>query len=123
VLDLFGTYGPSGLRYQAAVPVRLLDTRDGTGGWIGRPAPLQPLDLPAVGGAAALSITVAAVSPDGDGFTTVYPCSGDRPLASNLNSTAWTVAAANAALVAVPGCVASQARAHTVVDLSGWWIA
>ena len=84
IVDLLGTAGGAGFRYQAATPVRLLDTRDGTGGWNGRPAAIQVLDLPSVPGAAALALTVATVAPDGDGFTTVYPCGAERPVASNL---------------------------------------
>jgi hypothetical protein len=121
VVDLLGTYGANGLRYQAATPTRLLDTRAGIGGWSGRPAPFQVLDLPAVPGAAALSVTLTSVAPDGAGFTTLYPCANDRPLASNLNYTAWSSATANAAVVAQPACLTALARAHEVVDLAGWW--
>ena len=122
VVDLLGAYGPSGLRYQPAAPLRLLDTRDGTGGWSGRPAAFQPLDVPAVPGAIALALTVATVAPDGDGFTTVYPCATAPPLASNLNTEAWSTATANAVVVASPACIVAQRRAHEVVDLSGWWL-
>ncbi len=122
IVDLLGSAGAGGLRFQAAEPVRLLDTRDGTGGWQGRPSAFQVLDLPAVPGAAALALTVATVTPDGDGFTTVYPCGADRPLASNLNAPAWSSGTANAVVVAAPACVTAQRRAHEVVDLSGWWV-
>ncbi len=122
IVDLLGTFGPTGLRYQAATPVRLLDTRDGTGGWQGRPGSFQVLDLPAVAGAAALSLTVATVAPDSDGFTTVYPCGAERPLASNLNATAWSAATANAVAVGAPACIVAQPRAHAVIDLAGWWL-
>jgi hypothetical protein len=122
IVDLLGTAGPGGLRFQAAAPVRLLDTRDGTGGWRGRPGAFQALDLPAVPGAVALALTVATVSPDGDGFTTVYPCGAERPLASNLNAPAWSAGTANAVVVAAPACVVAQRRAHEVIDLSGWWV-
>jgi hypothetical protein len=122
IVDLLGTYGASGLRFQAATPVRLLDTRDGTGGWSGRPGAFQSLDLPALAGAQALSLTVATAFPDSDGFTTAYPCSAGRPLASNLNYTAWSQATANAVVVGAPACVVAQARAHEVIDLAGWWV-
>jgi hypothetical protein len=122
VVDLLGTYGTSGLRYQAAAPVRLLDTRDGTGGWSGRAGAFQPLDLPTIPVAQALSVTVATVSPDVDGFTTAYPCAAGRPLASNLNYVAWAGATANAVVVGAPSCVVAQARAHEVIDLAGWWV-
>jgi hypothetical protein len=121
LVDLLGTYGPTGLRYQPAVPARLLDTRSGLGGWSGRPAPFQVLDVTAVPDGAVLSVTIATAAPDGPGFTTVFPCGSDRPLASNLNYTSWTAATANAAVVAQPACVTAQARAHEIVDLTGWW--
>jgi hypothetical protein len=121
IVDLLGVYGGAGLRYQAASPVRLLDTRAGIGGWSGRPAPFQVLDLPAVAGAVALSVTVATVAPDGPGFTSLYPCGTGRPLASNLNYASWSAATANAAVVGQPACVTAQARAHQIVDLAGWW--
>jgi hypothetical protein len=121
VVDLLATFGPTGLRYQATAPTRLLDTRAATGGWSGRPGPTQVLTLPTIPGAAGLSLTVASAAPDGDGFTTVFPCGSAAPLASNLNYTAWAPATANAAVVAQPACVAASARAHEVVDLAGWW--
>jgi hypothetical protein len=122
IVDLLGTFGATGLRYQAATPVRVLDTRDGTGGWLGRPAAFQALDLPAVPGAQALSLTVATAFPDTDGFTTAYPCAAGRPLASNLNYTTWAAATANAVVVGAPVCVVAQARAHEIIDLAGWWV-
>jgi hypothetical protein len=122
IVDLLGSYGASGLRYQAATPVRLLDTRDGTGGWSGRPGAFQSLDLPSIPGAQAVSLTVATAFPDADGFTTAYPCAAGRPLASNLNYTAWSQATANAAVVGAPACVVAQARAQEIIDLAGWWV-
>src|SRR5262249_48921992 len=100
---------------------RLLDTRAAIGGWSGRPAPFQVLDLPAVAAAVALSVTITTVAPDGAGFTTLFPCGTGRPLASNVNYTAWAPATANAVVVDHPGCLAAQARAREVVDLAGWW--
>jgi hypothetical protein len=121
IVDLLGIYGSSGLRFQAAVPVRLLDTRTGTGGWQRRPAQLQILSLPALNGAAAMSITLTAVSPAANGYATAFPCPSGPPLASNLNYPAWTVAVANAAVVGTPACVVAQARSHLLADLAGWW--
>lgn len=77
--------------------------------------------MPVVAGATALSVTVTSVAPDAAGFTTLFPCGRDRPLASNLNYTSWSPATANAADVAQPACMTAQARAHEVVDLAGWW--
>jgi len=52
----------------------------------------------------------------------VYPCGTAPPLASNLNTEAWSTATANAVVVATPACVVAQRRAHEVVDVSGWWL-
>src|SRR4051794_33170457 len=45
VVDLLGRWGDDGLWYQPADPVRVLDTRTGTGGWLGAATGLQALSL------------------------------------------------------------------------------
>ena len=80
--------------------------------------------VPAVGvGAVALNVT--AVSPQGSGFVTVYPC-GARPLASNLNFAAGqTVPNAVIAPVSTTGevCFYSNVNTHILADVSGWFAA
>lgn len=122
VVDLAGTYGPSGLHYQPALPLRLVDTRVGTGGWLGAPASFQPVAVPAVPGAAAVTLTATVSAPSGAGFLTAYPCAGERPTASNLNYGDGETAA-NGVIAGAGSCLATRSRGQLVVDLTGWWVA
>ncbi len=122
VVDLAGVYGTTGLRYQAAAPVRLVDTRVGTGGWLGAPASFQPVAVPVVAGAAAVTLTATVSGPSGSGFLTAYPCAAERPTASNLNYGDGE-SVANGVLAGPASCLATKSRAQLVVDLTGWWVA
>jgi hypothetical protein len=77
--------------------------------------------VPAV--ASAVFLNVAAVSPNGPGYLTVFPCGIDPPLAANVNYNGGDVAA-NAVLtkVGVGGkvCVFSLAGTDLVVDVKGY---
>ena len=122
VVDLAGIYGAAGLLLQATAPTRILDTRDGTGGWLGATAAGQSIALaaqPPTAQGAVMTITSAAGA--GAGYVTLYPCTVTPPTASNLNhGRAETVA--NAASVLGAGCLTTQLRGHLVVDLTGWWV-
>ena len=78
--------------------------------------------IPASAGAAFLN--VAAVGPDGPGYVTLYPCSEDRPEASNVNfATGGTVRANNAYTVLTEDgtvCAYTLVGTHLVVDITGW---
>lgn len=87
--------GPVGGIYHPLTPVRILDTRTGTGG-----VPVAPmgqggtLDVQVAGrgsvpasGVSAAVINVTAADTTAPGYLTVYPAGVTRPLASNLN---WT---------------------------------
>lgn len=126
VVDLTGTTrAGAGLAYVPVAPTRVLDTRDGTGGWSPIHGSGQTLDIGvAPAGAGAVSATLASVQPVGASFMTAAPC-GAAATTSNLNVAAGDVVA-NAVTVAVSGgrlCVTSLAATHTVVDVNGWWIA
>jgi len=111
-------------------PRRLLDTRDGTGGTLGRVAGGTHVevdlshapDRPA--GAVAVMLNVTATEPVANGYLTVYPCNGAIPLASNVNYTVGHTVP-NSVEVGVPAsglvCVYSQVTTHVVVDLAGWF--
>ena len=130
LVDLLGTWGDTGLWYQPADPVRLLDTRAGAGGWLGAAASLQALDIPldSVQGfpaeASAVTGTVTAASTWGDGFVTTWPCSSDRPNASTLNYGKFQTVP-NAAVIALgadrTACAATFAPAYLLFDLTGWF--
>ena len=122
VVDLAGVYGTTGLRYQAAAPVRLVDSRVGTGGWLGATAAFQPVTLPVVPGAAAVTLTAAVTAPSGAGYLTAYACGGAAPTASNLNYVDGETVA-NGVLAGAGTCAVTKGRAQVVIDLTGWWVA
>ena len=89
------TSAPAG-SFLPLIPARVLDTRTGNGAPKAAVAPGGSLSLqvggrggvPAIGvgaGVAAVTMTVAAVSPTRSGFVTVYPSGTARPNVSNLN--------------------------------------
>jgi len=93
--------------YTAASPARLLDTRNGTGGYpyatvrAGTPARLQIAGvdgIPAGVTAVALNLTVAG--PSAGGYVAAYPDGQDQPTVSNVNFTGGQTVA-NAAIVPV----------------------
>jgi YVTN family beta-propeller protein len=97
VADLAGYYtsGGAGSAFVPLGPVRVLDTRNGTGGYS---APVGPggtiaLQIEGVGGVPATGVTavvlnVTATEPTASSYVTVYPAGETRPTASNLNFTA-----------------------------------
>jgi hypothetical protein len=115
-------------------PVRVLDTRDGTGVSDQQPGPfgigrVTTLHIAGVGGvpstgAGAVVLNVTATEAPGPGYITTYPCDQARPYASNLNFT-HGVAVANlvTAKVSVQGtvCFFANSAVQIVADLSGWY--
>jgi hypothetical protein len=113
--------------YTAINPQRLVDTRNNIGGVgtaLGRGCTLRmnvSADVPA--NAAAVSLSLTAVSNERD-FFTVFPCASGQPSTSNLNSRAG-VPTPNL-VVAIPDanreiCIFSHGASHLIVDLAGWW--
>jgi hypothetical protein len=129
IVDLSGAFGPGGSRLTTVVPTRFLDTRFGTGGWLGRAGVEQTLDvtvgstsgIPSRATAAVLNVTVAGAT--SAGFLTVFPCDQPVPNASNVNFVAGT-AVANAVTVKLAAdgslCVYASSRADVLVDLAGY---
>ncbi len=115
-------------------PVRVLDTRDGTGVAGQHPGPLgagqvTQLHIAGVGGvpetgAGAVVLNLTATEAPGPGYVTAYPCGEARPLASNLNFTKG-VDVANLVTVKVGDggnvCFFAAAQVQLVADLSGWY--
>ena len=127
IVDLIGTYAddPAGLRFQAAVPVRVLDTRDGTGGWLGPLGPGQTVDVdPGLppGAVAVGTLTAAGVSRSG--YVTAW-AAGEPPLASNLNhQRADVIPNLTAVAVAPDGrfrLFSSSGGTRLLFDLAGWF--
>ena len=115
-------------------PVRILDTRDGTGVAGNRVGPLGALQItelqvtgangiPATGvGAATLNVTVTQAP--GPGYVTVYPCGEARPNVSTVNYIRG-VDAANQVSVKVGAagrvCFFASTQTEIIADLNGWW--
>ncbi len=78
-----------------------------------------------VTGVGAVSLNVTVVDPTEAGSVTVYPC-GQRPLTSNVNSTAGQTGL-NAVItpVSADGNIGlfSSANAYLLADLNGWFAA
>ncbi|MEN9787189.1 MAG: hypothetical protein RLZZ299_2453 [Pseudomonadota bacterium] len=125
--------------YTALTPARILDTRSGRGGPVGRLGALDgggvPFELQVAGrggvplaGASAVSLGVTVTDTETDasgGFVTVYPC-GARPDASSLNFEGGrTVPNAVLATLSPSGtvCLHVRGRADVLVDVHGWFAA
>jgi hypothetical protein len=85
-----GTAGGTGSSFVGIVPVRLLDTRNGTGSYF-TPAGQTPLTLQ-VGGrvgvpsnATAVVVNVTVTGPSMPTYVTVWPHGSPRPVASDIN--------------------------------------
>ena len=115
--------------FETTTPVRIVDTRDGTGGLsepVGTGCTMQ-LDIggtsvPDDAGAVALSLTAIGSQP---GFLTVFPCAAGQPDTSNLNTRALGVPTPNL-VVALPDagrlvCIFSLFEAEVIIDVTGWW--
>jgi hypothetical protein len=105
-------------RFTPAVPIRILDTRQGTPFSAG-----EERTFTAPAGVSAVSLNVTAVDASGDGFLTVYPGpSGGNPGNSSLNFTAGRVRA-NAVIVGVDQAgrftVRAQVATGVLIDLNG----
>src|SRR5260370_12453715 len=93
-------------QFHSINPCRLADTRNAngpTGGpilhsLVTRDFPVQGIcNVPV--GAKAVAINVTAVGPNGDGYMTLFPSGGSRPLGSNINYSAGEPAIANGRIV------------------------
>jgi hypothetical protein len=94
VADVVGYYGngvglgASGSRYSPQVPYRILDSRNGTGGYGSPWGQGVTRDLTLTGvptDATAVVLNVTATNPTGSTFATLWPSGTGRPDASNLN--------------------------------------
>jgi hypothetical protein len=125
VVDVTGTFSPSGrLRYTPSVVQRVVDTREGLGGWSGRVDTGQTIDMqPAPAGAEAVSGTLTMVQPTISGWLRATPC-GQSQLSSSVNAPAGAILA-NSLTVGLSAdqrlCVETYRGAHVLFDISGWW--
>jgi acyl-CoA thioesterase FadM len=130
IVDVSGWWAPGLNRFTPIDPVRAYDTRK-----LAEPVMLPAGDIRAVvvGGefvpddAVAVTVNVAAINPDGNGFMTVFPCGVEPPLASNLNVKAGErravgaiVELGNTGEAAGKICVTGSATTHFIVDVTGY---
>jgi hypothetical protein len=119
-------------RYTALSPARVLDTRDGTGGRLGKLAPGQTISVPVVGrggvptsGVSAVALNVIAGAPTSSGSLTVFPAGTTRPSMSNVSFV--TGKSASNLVVAEVGSGGkvnvynSSGNTHVIFDVQGWY--
>ncbi|MGD9702311.1 MAG: SGNH/GDSL hydrolase family protein [Acidimicrobiia bacterium] len=125
VVDLTGAFSPTGaLRFVPGVPARMLDTRDGTGGWTGRLGRSQTVELAVAPiGAQAVSGTLTMVDPALDAHLTAFPGAGPLPLTASLNAARAGVVANSVTVGISPSMgVNAAVSSHVVFDTTGWWV-
>jgi Tol biopolymer transport system component len=121
-------------RYVPMTPARVLDTRDGTGGWpVGQRPSTDTTVTVQVGGvagvpanASAVALNVTATDARAAGYVTVYPTGGTRPLASNLNVEQAGQTIANFVVVPLGTnssvSIYTQSGTHFVADVLGYFL-
>ncbi|MBI4934579.1 MAG: hypothetical protein HY828_11915 [Actinobacteria bacterium] len=128
VVDITGTFSndPAGLRFSPVTGTRLLDTRSGEGGWYGRQAPGQSINIVgAPGGVAAVSGTLTMVQPPSNSHLRAWQCGTALPPTSAVNARGG-LAAANNVTTAIAGdltlCVWASQNTSTLFDVMGYWV-
>jgi hypothetical protein len=121
--------------YQTLTPSRILDTRDGTGGFPRAPLrPGQTIKVQVAGGggvpgsgAQAVVMNVTVTGTTAPGYLTIYPTGAPQPLASSLN---WTAGKTVANLVEVALGTSGQVSVynsggdtHVIFDVAGYVLA
>ena len=111
---------------QVVAPTRVLDTRDGTGGRLGRlgPGEVLPLQIAGIGGSEATSVfvNITTVAADSPGYVTAWPCDQPQPSTSIVNF--WPGRAIpNMAVLGYPAagiCFAVSSPVHLIVDVTAF---
>jgi hypothetical protein len=126
-----GTPTVDGL-YNPLVPARILDTRNGIGGFTAPVGAGQTITVKVTGqgnvpatGAEAVVLNLTATDPTAAGYLTVYPTGATRPTASNVNFVAGQTLPNRAAVaLGTSGQVDIYSPAGTVnviADVNGWF--
>jgi Fibronectin type III domain/Glycosyl hydrolase family 26 len=106
--------------YTPVVPDRILDTRNGNGGFTTPVGPGATIDVQVGGrsgsavpatGISAVALNVTATGPTASSFLTVYPTGASRPSASNLNFVAGQT---------VPNRVIVKTGTNPQTNTGGW---
>ncbi|HEX4982174.1 MAG TPA: SGNH/GDSL hydrolase family protein [Ilumatobacteraceae bacterium] len=126
IVDLQGRFGSGGASFVAARPTRILDTRNGAGGWSPVHGADQVIDISAAPpGAVATTGSLTATGAASTVFETAHPCGSAVPNASNVNSQPGRAAASGVTVRVDSGgrlCLWSSTVTHTLFDVTGWWI-
>jgi hypothetical protein len=91
VADVVGYFSSQGGLFVPVTPARVVDTRDGRGGWLGPLGPGTTLTAPIAGvggvpgGASAAVVNVTSADSSWRSYVTVWPAGENRPEASTLN--------------------------------------
>ncbi|WP_394931813.1 hypothetical protein [uncultured Ilumatobacter sp.] len=137
VIDING-YIPAGAGTQSVDPGRIYESRSSNPAYVTVDGQSQGGGRTLAGGITEIKVTgranvatdaeavflnVAAVSPSGPGFLTVFPCGTTRPNAANINYVGGGVAA-NAVLAKIGDsgkiCVFTLAETDLVIDINGY---
>jgi subtilase family protein len=130
IVDVVGYYAPTGNGFsQPSSPVRVLDTRNGTGGTTGKVGPGQTITLPVRGvagvpaGATAVVLNLTGTQPTSTTDLSVFPDTFTGT--SNLNLTAGaTRANLVVATIGADGNIRIRnagGMTHVIADLAGWF--
>lgn len=126
VVDITGTFSTGApLSFVPSVVTRMLDTRDGTGGWSPIQGARQTLDVRVVpSGAKAVTGTLTMIRPFLRGYLTAHGC-GPLPATSSVNAASGLVLA-NSITTGVSStgrlCIFSSRTTNTIFDTTGWWV-
>ncbi|WP_031147511.1 hypothetical protein [Streptomyces erythrochromogenes] len=131
IADVTGYYAATGSAFSAAGPVRLLDTRDGTGARAGAVGPGDAVHLQVTGaagvpaqGVTAVVLNVTVTNPTEASHLIVHPHGVARPGVSNLNYTAGQTVANLVVVPVVDGWVTfynNSGSADVIADLNGYF--
>ncbi|MEU6294927.1 hypothetical protein [Streptomyces erythrochromogenes] len=131
IADVTGYYAATGSAFSAAGPVRLLDTRDGTGARAGAVGPGGAVTLQVTGtagvpaqGVTAVVLNVTVTNPTEASHLIVHPHGNGRPGVSNLNYTSGQTVANLVVVPVVDGRVTfynNSGSTDVIADLNGYF--
>lgn len=125
-VDITGTFSAGdGLRFVPVAPTRVIDTRNGTGGWGPIHGSGQTFDMRvAPSAASAVTGTLTLVKPLDNSFVSAEPCTGSAATSSANAAQGATIANSVTVGVTEAGrlCLTASAAGHTLFDTTGWWV-
>lgn len=127
IVDVTGVFNATNtLRFTPVSPTRMLDTRDGTGGWRGRQGVAQTIEIgAALDAAIAVTGTITMVDPGVNSYLTGTTCDQPPGATSSVNGAGASVMANSLTVGLSAGgnlCITSLVSSHTLFDTTGWWM-